>query len=105
MIFNLIFCFLNFIQPSDGRPVPYVIREEELDKEFNILNIMLYGTVYYFKEIEPTSTAEAYEKFFAGEFVRIPQRARFNKGFQEFDFWFATDIVKASSKKSNSERG
>jgi signal transduction histidine kinase len=99
MIFSLIFCFLKLLQPVDERPVTYIIRDSELDKEFNILNIMLYGTVYYFKEIEPTSAAEAYEKFFVGEFVRIPQRARFNKGFQEFDYWFATDIENMTNRE------
>ncbi|MCH6233591.1 ATP-binding protein [Cognataquiflexum rubidum] len=99
MIFSLIFCLLNLLQPVGERPVTYVIRDSELDEEFNILNIMLYGTVYYFKEIEPTSAAEAYEKFFAGEFVRIPQRARFNKGFQEFDYWFATDIENMTNRE------
>lgn len=99
MIFTLIFCLLNLAQPSGDRPVPYVIRDSELDEEFNILNIMLYGTVYYFKEIEPISAAEAYEKLIAGEFVRIPQRARFNKGFQEFDYWFATDIENMTNRE------
>jgi len=30
------------------KEIDLVISDTELDKEFNILNIMLYGTVYYF---------------------------------------------------------
>jgi signal transduction histidine kinase len=92
MIFSLIFCLLTMFQISGEKPISHLILDEELDEEFNIFNIMLYGTVYYLEEISPLSANEAYEKFYEGDFVRLPQRAQFNKGYQKSDYWFAITI-------------
>jgi hypothetical protein len=47
MIFNLIFSWLTLVQIGWIRPVSHIIHDDELFKEFEIHDLMLYGTVYY----------------------------------------------------------
>lgn len=99
MIFSLIFCFMTLVFPMDNRPVSHVIFEEEFDENWTVHHATLYGTVYYLQDTGSWSAEQAFEKFTDGEFIRIPKRAKFNKGYQESDWWFALTVENSTARE------
>lgn len=97
MIFNLIFCWLTLVQIGGEKPVSHIIFEEEFDENWTVHHATLYGSVYYLQDEGALSAEQAFRKFTEGEFIRIEKRAKFNKGYQSADWWFALMVENSTA--------
>jgi signal transduction histidine kinase len=99
MILSLIFCFFTLAENGGNKSVSHIIFDEEFNENWTVHHATLYGSVYYLEDMEQLSAEEAYEKFSAGEFNPIAKRAKFNKGYQSSDWWFALRVENSTEKE------